>query len=177
MSNKKTQEVWAGPGVLSLGRRKIAVGDPIPEELNSTARKSLRGSGKIIDQVIKDEDKPVDLKAIAKAAEEAASKAQELSDEAMTKLGVLTTAVEDARKAVPIAKGQSTKAANAAKANDASDEAKAEAAQAADALATVETALKDAESAKTEATTKAEALAENVSRTRMEADKAAEAAK
>ena len=177
MSTKETREVWAGPGVLSMGRRKIAVGDPIPKELESKARKSLREKGKIIDQVIKDEDKPVDLKAAVKAAMKAAEDAQERSDEAMTTLGALTTAVEEARKAVPIAKGQNTKAANAAKANDASDDVKAEAVQAADALAAAETDLKDAEAAKSEATTEAEALAENVSRTRMEADRAAEAVK
>ena len=177
MTDKKTQEVWAGPGVLWVGRRKIAVGDPIPKELESKARESLCKSHKIIDQIIEDKDKPVDLKAVAKAAAKAADEAQKMSEEAMTKLGGLTTAVEDARKAVLIAKGQNTKAANAAKAADASDAVKAEAVQAADALAAAEQALEGAEAAKTKAITEAEALAEDVSRTRMEADKAAEAVK
>ena len=87
MANKNIKEVWAGPGTLSMGRRKITVGDPIPKELADEARKSLRAKGKIVDEVVAD---VVDLSALAKDAVIAADMAQAESEEAMNRLGDLS---------------------------------------------------------------------------------------
>jgi len=172
MANKETREVWAGPGVLSLGRRKIAVGKPIPKELESKARTSLRKKGMIVDEVVKPEDEPVDLDAAALDASDAADEAEELAREAATDSADLVKEVEEAKKAASTAKGLNTKAQKAAKADGATDEVKQAAVDTAN-------ALKDAQSNLERLIVdlpNVDALAENAVRLRMEADKAAIAA-
>ena len=171
MTAKKTREVWAGPGVLSMGRRKIAVGDPIPEELESKARKSLRASGKIVDEVVKPEDEPVDLVVVALAASDAADAAEELAKDAVYGTGELAKIVGDAKKATSTAKALNAKAKNAAKADNASNDVKQAAIDA-------DKAYKDAKADFERLTAElpdVEALKENAVRLRMEADKAAAA--
>ena len=172
MANKKTREVWAGPGVLSMGRRKIAVGDPIPKELESKARTSLCASGKIVDEVVKPEDEPVDLAQAAINASEAADEAEKLAENARAKAGEMAKEVEEAKKATSTAKGLNTKAQKEAKKDGATDVIKQSAVDTAktldDAQANFERLTADLPDVG--------ALAENAVRLRMEADKAAHAA-
>lgn len=95
MANKETVEVWAGPGVLYLGRRKIKIGDEIPKELEDSARESLRDKGMIVDDVVK--DKP-DLKAIADNAVAEADKAEAAAEAAMDESVALTEKAEGSNK-------------------------------------------------------------------------------
>ena len=161
MANKKTREVWAGPGVLSMGRRKIAIGDPIPKELESKARKSLRAKGMIVDEVVEPEDEPVNLVSVALDASYAADDAEKLAKD-----------VKGATEAISTAKGLNIKAQKAAKAGGATDKVKQDAV---DTAKTLEDAQANLESLKADPVD-VDALAENAVRLRMEADKAAAAA-
>lgn len=172
MANKQTREVWAGPGVLSMGRRKIAVGEEIPKELDSKARKSLCAKGMIVDEVIKPEDEPVDLDMAALDASDAADDAEKLAEDAKAKANDLAADIAEAKKAMSTAKGLNTKAQKEAKKDNATDVVKQAAADA-------EQTLKDAQAEFERLTAEppdVDALAENAVRLRMEADKAAHAA-
>lgn len=166
MANKNTQEVWVGPGVLSLGRRtKIMPGDPVPAELGKEARESLRAKGKITDEVV-DEVAVVDVEALIAKADAARAE----SEEAMTALGELSNAVKDAGKAVATAKTTNTKAEKAAAADGATDAVKASAVKASEALAAAETDHTVAKDMKTAASEDAAKLAETAARLRVDAD-------
>ena len=171
MANKKTREVWAGPGVLSMGRRKIAIGDPIPKELESKARKSLRAKGMIVDEVVEPEDEPVNLVSAALNASDAADDAEKLAKDAKAKAGKMAKEVEEATDAISTAKGLNIKAQKAAKADGATDKVKQ---AAVDTAKTLEDAQADLERLKA-ALPDVDTLAENAVRLRMEADKAAAA--
>ena len=172
MANKKTREVWAGPGVLSLGRRKIAEGETIPKDLDVKANKSLRAKGMIVDKIIEPEDEPVDLDMAALDASDEADEAEKLAENAVADSSELTGKVEEAKKAASTAKGLNTKAQKAAKEDGATDVVK-------QAAADTDQALKDAQAEFERLTAElpdVEKLKENAVRLRMEADKAAHAA-
>jgi len=171
MANKKTREVWAGPGVLSMGRRKIAIGKEIPKELESKARKSLCDKGMIVDEVVKPEDEPVDLAQAALDANAAADEAEKLAEDAKAKAGEMAQEVEEVKKATSTAKGLNTKAQKEAKKDGATDEVKQAAIGTAKTLDGAQTTLERL----TADLPDVEALAENAVRLRMEADKAAHA--
>ena len=174
MANKKTREVWAGPGVLSMGRRTIVVGKPIPKELESKARESLRKKGMIVDEVIKTEKETSDLKDAADAAREAADEAKKLAISAQKKIDEMASEVEKAKKAISTAKGLHTKANKAVKAagDNVPDDVTAAAVDAGNALAKAEQDLADL----TADLPDVKALTDEAVRLRMEADKAAHAA-
>lgn len=174
MATKKIREVWAGPGVLSMGRRKIAIGKEIPKELESKARKSLRAKGMIVDEVVKPEDETVDLEAAAFDAIEAAEEAEDALKDAKAEAGDLAAVIAEAKTAASTAKGLNTKAKKALKeaGESASDEIKTAAVE-------TETNFADAKAyfdSLVAESLDVEALAENAVRLRMEADKAAHAA-
>lgn len=163
MASKKTQEVWAGPGVLSMGRgRKIKVGQAIPKEVPAEVRTSLRGKGMIKDEVVPDDTK---LSAIADKADKAATDAEEESEQAKQALVELTETMGEARTAVSTAKSQQAKAS------------KADKEEAGRAVQDAEEVLEDLADSHADALAEVTKLSGVAVRLRMEADKAAEAAK